>query len=58
MEKQIKLCPFKKQIKHSFPRDGNRKPCMILTERLDTCAGERCMAYSDGKCLRLSRKEA
>jgi hypothetical protein len=58
MKKQIKLCPFKKKIKRCFPRDIHRNLDIVITERLDTCAGERCMAYSDGKCLRLSGKEA
>ena len=52
MKKQIKLCPFKKKIKRCFPRDIHRNLDIVITERLDTCAGERCMAY------RLSGKEA
>ena len=31
---------------------------MEITERLGTCAGERCMAYNKGTCLRLAGKEA
>lgn len=58
MKKQTKLCPFKKQMKRSFPRNQRGNLDMVITERLDTCAGERCMAYNDGKCLRLARKEA
>ena len=57
MKNQTKLCPFKKQLRRSFPPRKSGKLDMVITERLDTCAGERCMAYNGGKCLRLTRQE-
>lgn len=58
MENQKKLCPFKKQIKREFHRAGQRPADMVLKERLGYCAGERCMAYQKGRCLRLESEGA
>lgn len=58
MKNRTKLCPFKKQIKRSLRNNKYGKPDMEIAERLGTCVGERCMAYNEGKCLRLTRKEA
>lgn len=58
MDKQKKLCPFKKQLRRTFSRAKGGNPEMTITERFDTCEGDRCAAYKNGKCLRLSGKEA
>ena len=33
------------------------EPDIIASDRLGYCAGDRCMAYKDGHCLRLERPE-
>lgn len=48
MKNDKKICPFKKTITMRVGRQ--------YSERFAQCAGERCMAYQDGKCLRLSKE--
>lgn len=49
MESKV-LCPFKKRVhKETNPMTG-----VITThEWFEECAKKRCMAYRNGKCLRL-----
>lgn len=52
-----RFCPFKKQIIRKIKRD-RRMAIPELRERFEMCAGDRCMAYTGGRCLRLEGKEA
>lgn len=52
-----RFCPFKKQIIRKIKRD-RRMAIPELHERFEMCAGDRCMAYTSGRCLRLEGKEA
>lgn len=54
---KARLCPFKKQIKRTFKCGKRGEPDIIASDRLGYCAGDRCMAYKDGHCLRLERLE-
>ena len=54
---KTRLCPFKKQIKRTIRRGKHGEPDITMSDRLDYCAGERCMAYKDGHCLRLESSE-
>lgn len=56
-KEKTRLCPFKKQIKKTFRRGKHGEPDMIVSDRLGYCAGERCMAYKDGRCLRIEKIE-
>lgn len=52
--KQKPLCPFKKvaeKYHSSFTGKTTTK------ERFDVCAGERCMAYHGGRCLRVESEK-
>lgn len=51
-----KICPFKKQIERKIKRGKHGEPDVIMTERFDCCAGDRCMAYRGGKCARIAEK--
>ncbi len=50
MEKQKKVCPFKKRIKISMA-NGQR----IYKDQFAWCDYERCMAYRNGECLKLTK---
>lgn len=54
---KARICPFKKQIKRTFKCRKHGEPDIIASDRLGYCAGDRCMAYKDGHCLRLERLE-
>jgi hypothetical protein len=42
-----KVCPYKKKtISETNPNTGRR----VTYERFETCAGQRCMAYSYNGC--------
>ena len=56
-EEKTRLCPFKKQIKRTIRHGECGELDMIVSDRLGYCAGERCMAYKDGHCLRLESLE-
>ncbi len=57
METEKKFCPFKKQIKQATQRDGRGMiRTLLVSDRLGYCSGERCMAYKDGRCLRVEKK--
>lgn len=57
MKNKKKLCPFKKEIVQEYGWEKNGKRSHTIRERLGCCAGNKCMAYCDGSCLRLKRKE-
>lgn len=46
----IKVCPFKKTVKAKFGSQPFQKSYM---EYFIKCDKEKCMAFKDGKCLRL-----
>lgn len=53
-KEEKKLCPFKKTTDLEYNGYNSKK---TVHERFEVCAGERCMAYSKGKCLRLKTAE-
>lgn len=48
IEKPEKVCPFIKIIEMATTRNG-----MKFYDRFGKCLGDRCMAYKDGRCLKL-----
>lgn len=46
-----KICPFKKTVVRKF-----RCGVLSYSERFAGCAGEKCMAFKEGRCLRLESK--
>ncbi len=57
MKNERKLCPFKKEIGQRYGREKDGKLGHFVKERLGYCAGDKCMAYQNGRCLRLTGKE-
>lgn len=57
MKNERKLCPFKKEIGQRYGREKDGKLGHFVKERLGYCAGDKCMAYQNGRCLRLTSKE-
>ena len=57
MKDTRKLCPFKKEIGQKYGREQDGKLGHTAKERLGYCAGDKCMAYRDGRCLRLEKGE-
>lgn len=57
MKNERKLCPFKKEIGQRYEWEKDGKLGHFVKERLGYCAGDKCMAYQNGRCLRLTGKE-
>lgn len=57
MKNERRLCPFKKEIGQRYGREKDGKLSHFVKERLGYCAGDKCMAYQNGRCLRLTGKE-
>lgn len=57
MKNERKLCPFKREIEQRYGREKGGKLGHFVKERLGYCAGDKCMAYQNGSCLRLTGKE-
>lgn len=57
MKNERKLYPFKKEIGQRYGREKDGKLGHFVKERLGYCAGDKCMAYQNGRCLRLTGKE-
>lgn len=57
MKNERRLCPFKKEIGQRYGREKDGKLGHFAKERLGYCAGDKCMAYHNGRCLRLTGKE-
>ena len=57
MKNERRLCPFKKEIGQRYGREKDGKLGHFVKERLGYCAGYKCMAYHNGRCLRLTGKE-
>ena len=53
-ETEKRLCPFRKRVYSEYMRDPIRQ---IHKDKFAECAEGRCMAYRDGKCLRLEREQ-
>ena len=51
-KQQKPLCPFKRIIERDY---SGQRGMTAMREKLDVCAGDRCMAYQrkDGTCKRL-----
>lgn len=52
-----KVCPFRKSISRIIKRTPDSVFSNKLVEEFCKCLGTRCMAFSNGTCLRLSKKE-
>ena len=57
MKNERRLCPFKKEIGQRYGREKDGKLGHFVKERLGYCAGDKYMAYHNGRCLRLTGKE-
>lgn len=58
MNKEARFCPFKKEVARTMRRGKGGELVTGYYDKFKSCAGERCMAYKNGDCLRLSGKEA
>lgn len=52
-ENEKRLCPFRKRVYSEYMRDPIRQ---VHKDKFAECAEGRCMAYKEGKCLRLERE--
>lgn len=52
-----KVCPFRKSISRSVKRTSDSILDNKFVENFCKCLGTRCMAFSNGTCLRLKYKK-
>lgn len=48
--KNKKFCPFKKTVTRKF-----QNGVLSYSDKFAECAGEKCMAFKNGQCLRLQK---
>jgi hypothetical protein len=57
MSKETRFCPFRRVLTRQRTRIAENRAEENFKDRFGGCCGERCMAYRDGRCLRLEKKE-
>lgn len=56
MDKETRFCPFKKEVTRTMKRGKSEELVTGYYDKFKRCAGEHCMAYQNGKCLRLQKE--
>lgn len=56
MDKETRFCPFKKEVVRTMERRKSGELAAGYYDKFKQCAGVRCMAYQNGKCLRLQKE--
>lgn len=52
-----RLCPFKRIFIRQHRRATQDAMQEVYKDKLGKCDGENCMAYKDGRCLRLEKSK-
>lgn len=55
VEKETRFCPFKKEVTRTVRRGKEGELINGYYDKFKGCAGDRCMAYQGGECLRLQK---
>lgn len=53
MNKETRLCPFKKEVTRTMRRGKSGELETGYYDKFKRCAGSHCMAYNDGNCRKL-----
>lgn len=57
MSKETRFCPFRRVLTRQRTRITENRAEENFKDRFGVCCGKRRMAYRDGRCLRLEKKE-